>query len=287
MITTPSNRYTDSRTVGEATITVISEGVLPWAPELQAPEPAWRRAIPEADASGVLPLGLNVVHINLGDVSLIVDPGMDDPDSEWQQQYAQEAPGLTRTPGLSAGLERTGISAEAVTHVLITHTHKDHYCGVTRENENQAPRFPQARHLLGRNDWEPNPERWEVESELMTRLGAVERLGLLDLLDGGYEVAPGVTVVPAPGESPGHSVLRVRSGGETFFYLGDLIHHPCEVEHPNWISPGRDLDALLASRERIFAEAAASDTTVIFTHAPFPPWGRIVRLNGGYRWKPL
>lgn len=277
--------YLDSRMIGDAAVTVISEGVLPWAPELQVPDQQWRQAMPEADAHGMLPLGLNALHVRLGEVSLVADPGLDDPDSTWQRKYALEAPGLTRTPGLSVGLQRVGVRPEEVTHVFLSHTHKDHYCGVTRESENQAPRFAHARHLLGRRDWEQNPERRETSSDLMTRLGVVQRLGLLELLDGDHEIASGVTVFAAPGESPGHCVLRVRSGGETLLYLGDLVHHPCEVEHPDWVSPGRDAEALRASRERIFREAVESDATVVFTHVPFPPWGRIVRAGPGYLWE--
>jgi hypothetical protein len=39
------------------------------------------------------------------------------------------------------------------------------------------------------------------------------------------------------------------------------------------------------SRERLLAEATASDATLVFTHEPFPPWGRIVRAGSGYRWQ--
>ena len=278
--------YVASRRVGDATITVVSEGVLPWAPELQAPEEEWRRAMPEADERGVLPLGLNVVHVQLGDASVVLDPGLDDPLSEWQRRYEQESPGLVRTPGLSAGLAAARIRPEEVTHVVISHSHKDHYCGVTAERAGNAPRFPNARHLLGRADWEGNPEREDPGSDLALRLGEIERLGLLELLDGQRDVAPGVTVIPAPGETPGHSVVRVLSGGEGFWYVGDLLHHPCEAEHTAWVSPGRDREAMRRSRERMLSEAAHTSAALVFTHAiPSPPWGRIARSGTGYRWE--
>ncbi|MGH2458285.1 MAG: MBL fold metallo-hydrolase, partial [Chloroflexota bacterium] len=116
-------------------------------------------------------------------------------------------------------------------------------------------------------------------------LGTLERLGRLDLVEGDHEVAPGVSMLHAPGESAGHSVVRVHSGGESFYFLGDLFHHTCEVEHLDWISPGRDRDLARASRSRILAEATAGRSTLVFSHRPFPGWGQVVRTGAGYRWE--
>lgn len=282
----PIESYVSSRSIGDATVTVISEGTLPWAPEIQALELEWRRAMPEADANGVLPLGINVVHIRTGDASILVDPGFDDPESSWQLEHGAASPGLTRTPGLEAGLAGIGVAPDQITHVLITHSHKDHFCGVAVvQGGRHVPRFPNARHLLGRHEWEGSPDRDRPDYDLSLRLGPVERQGLLDLVDGEREVVPGVTMIPAPGESPGHSIIRLRAGGESFYYVGDLFHHACEVEHSDWVSAGRDRAAMRVSRERLIAEAVPSGATVVFTHGPFPPWGRIVLEGEFHRWQ--
>ena len=85
-----------------------------WAPEIQAPEAEWRRAMPEADANGEITLGLNVVHIRIDGASILVDPGFDDPmhPSQWDEA------GLSRSPGLEAGLQSIGVLPEQITHVL-------------------------------------------------------------------------------------------------------------------------------------------------------------------------
>ena len=44
----------------------------------------------------------------------------------------------------------------------------------------------------------------------------------------------------APGESLGHSMVRIQDGGQTAFCVGDLFHFPCEVENLDWVSPGRE-----------------------------------------------
>jgi glyoxylase-like metal-dependent hydrolase (beta-lactamase superfamily II) len=278
--------YASARRVGEAIVTVISEGTIPWAPRFQAPEEDWRRAIPEADAEGRISLGMLVAHVRLPGASILVDAGLGDPASAWQQTFATRWPGLVRTPGLHAWMAGEGISPEAITHVLITHAHEDHYAGVAAERAGQlAVRFPRARHLLGRADWDGNPRRDEAGSALASRLGLVERLGLLDLVDGDCEVVPGVAMLPAPGESPGHCAVRIRSRGAGAYFLGDLLHHGCEVAHPDW-APGqnRDRAGLLASRARLYAEIAADQALAVFTHEPFPGWGRIVPDGTGYRW---
>jgi glyoxylase-like metal-dependent hydrolase (beta-lactamase superfamily II) len=284
---TANASFIDTRRVGDATVTVVSEGGLLWSPRFPIPETGWRQAMPEADADGRVWLGLNVVIIRLGDALIVVDPGMDEPESAWQRERSRVWPDwpVRRTPGLTAALAKLAIASEDVTHVVITHPHGDHYPGiVVARADGFAPRFPRARHFLGRADWEGNPDRGEPGSDL-ARLELIDQLGLLELVDGEREIVPGVTIVPAPGESPGHCIVRLESAGEVCYVLGDIVHHACEVEHPRWCPPHADQDALLAARERIFPTIGHEGALLVTAHEPFPPWGRIIVAGDGYRWQ--
>ncbi|MCA9877784.1 MAG: MBL fold metallo-hydrolase, partial [Thermomicrobiales bacterium] len=222
---------TDIRQVGDATITVIADGEMLWEPRFPVPEAEWRAALPEADARGRIWIGLNVVLVQLGDALIVIDPGCDAPDSAWQETLPQVWPNwpIRRTAGLDAVLADLGIDPAAVTHVVITHPHGDHYPGVCREEGARlVPRFANARHYLGRADWEGNPLREDPASHLR-RLAVIDDLGRLELIDSDTEIAPGVTLLPASGESPGHLVVRIETGNETVYVLGDLIHHGVEV----------------------------------------------------------
>jgi glyoxylase-like metal-dependent hydrolase (beta-lactamase superfamily II) len=279
--------FIDTRHVGEATVTAVSEGGLLWAPRFPVPEPEWRRAMPEADADGRVWLGLNVVIIRLENALIVVDPGMDDPVSVSQRGRSLVGPDweIKRTPGLAAALSELALAPENVTHVVITHPHEDHYPGVVVAQAGDfVPRFPRARHFLGRADWEGNPQRGAPGSDL-ERLELIDRLGLLELVAGEQEIVPGVTIVPAPGESAGHCVVRLESAGEVFYVLGDIVHHACEVAHPDWGPAHADPDELAATRERIFPTLARQGALLATAHEPFPPWGRIVDAGDGYHWQ--
>jgi glyoxylase-like metal-dependent hydrolase (beta-lactamase superfamily II) len=227
-----------------------------------------------------------VILIQHGGATVLIDPAYDDPGTQWQEKFGARWPGLVRSPGMQAALESMGVRPDEVTHVLITHAHDDHFAGVVAERGGRNElRFPNARHFIGRHDWEGNPRRDQPQSDLSLRLGAVDRAGLLNLVDGNQEVAPGVTMIHAPGETPGHSIIRLDSGGERFYALGDLFHHSCEVEFLDWASPWSDFSVMNSSRERFLAEAVPADATVVFTHEPFPPWGHIVPAGDGYRFE--
>ncbi len=96
--------YVSSRKIGDATVTVICEGSCLWAPRFDVPEAAWRRAMPDADADGRIRIAFNLAHIRLGDASVLVDPGFDDPSSSWDQAFGARWASYTRTPGLGVAL---------------------------------------------------------------------------------------------------------------------------------------------------------------------------------------
>src|SRR5919201_2404192 len=278
-----SSSFVSTRRFGDATVSIISDGSgkSTIVRMLEVPEALWRPAAPDADAEGEVVLGYNVGLVQLGDARVLIELGFDEPSPS----SAWKAPRHQRSPGVEAGTAAPGGRPEDVTHVLITHAHGDHVAGGSVERDGaRRPRFARARHLIQRLDWEGKPARQEVDSMLARHLGPVELAGLLAPVDGDREVVPGVTMLHAPGESPGHAIVRVASGEARLYFLGDLFHHPCEVEHLDWVSSGRDQAAMERSRRRLVAEAVPANASLVFSHRPFPGWGRIVARGDGYRW---
>jgi glyoxylase-like metal-dependent hydrolase (beta-lactamase superfamily II) len=62
-----------------------------------------------------------------------------------------------------------------------------------------------------------------------------------------YEVAPGVLVHRTGGHTPGHSVVRLASGGDRLTFAGDAVF-AVGFEHPDWYN-GFEHDPEEAARE--------------------------------------
>jgi glyoxylase-like metal-dependent hydrolase (beta-lactamase superfamily II) len=188
---------------------------------------------------------------------------------------------------LSVRLAAQGIPPERIEHVVITHLHFDHYSGVTRERHGRpVPCFPQARHYIGRADWAGIAERLVEQDSLESKtLAVLQRHGLLTLVERDIEIADEVRILAAPGESPGHQIVRLHSNGQTLYCLGDLYHHTVEVEQPEWVVHWADPETTRRSRAQLIAAALAEDALLTATH--IPTLGRLRATPDGVRWDAL
>ncbi len=271
--------------LGEAMVTIISIGDLRWDQQeaLGVPESDWR---PRYTDSFERPLHIPVqmVHIAAPGVSLLVDAGVYDYPAAWADTLL--IPGYTPPPGLVERLGEIGVQPKDITQVAITHAHTDHYNGATRlEDGRYVPTYPNARYYLGRADWdELDASGWlrDPGATASRTLTPLMEQGILELVDGDRDIGPGVRLVSAPGETPAHQLVRMESAGQVLYCLGDLYHHPVEVEQPTWMQVGIDRDATIRSRAA-FAEAAlAENALLIATHIPGP--GRLTRTPDGVTW---
>lgn len=273
-------------TLGSAKVSILNTGDLciTLSEIMNVPESEWQTGY--ADVLGqphFFPS--QSVHIALPDASVLVDAN----------NYALSAPpgypytmpeGYQPPPDLITQLFERGISLQDITHVIITHAHFDHYAGVTQEREGiYVPSFPNARYYLGKADWEYTETQEALrdpDSVDSRTFGVLQRAGLLELVEGNQDITPQVRVIATPGESPGHQIVRVTSEGQTLYCLGDLYHHPVEVEHPAWMSQWDDAATNIASRSALAEAAVAENALLVAAH--IPAIGRLERTTSGFRW---
>ena len=213
-------------------------------------------------------------------VLLIDAPVYDDNDPG-----ATPLPNYTPPPPLEEQLQAAGVAPEAVTHLVITHAHGDHFNGLTRESGGvDRPIYPNALHYLGRGDWEMiQPQLADPQSLQSRTLGAVARAGLLQLVDSEMEILPGIRILPAPGESPGHQIVRIETDGEILYHVGDLYHHEVEVVRPEWACHWAEATAHNVSRAAFLSAAIPENARVLASH--IEGFGRIRAVGEGMVWE--
>ena len=266
--------FVATRRLGDATVSVICEGLTTarLGDLLDRPLAEVRAAVPAAGPNGEVELAFTVTHVRLGAASVLIDAGLGTRSGE----------STRRSPGIEAGLASLGERPETISHLILTHAHWDHVDGALVGPDGGArPRYPNARHLIGRADLEVGRAGTHPHDLCTPQLEALARAGLLDLVDGDAEIAPGITMLDAPGESPGHHAVLVESGGQSFVHLADLYHHPSELAL-GWVQERTDPAEVGRARARILGEALRRGAVVVAAHDLVPGWARVVRDGDGF-----
>ena len=277
--------------VGEIDVLVISDGVLP------IPAPTIAHNIDAAVRSAwledmflspdMLEWPLNVLALRSGGRTILVDAGLGaDPDLH----LPQAGRSVRR-------LEAAGIDLASVTDVVLTHMHMDHIGGLLIDGVRDRLRPDLRIHVAAAEVkfWAaPDFSRVAMPSgfpdalrRAATRFLNEYQSQLRPFEAAEYEVAPGVVVRRTGGHTPGHSVVRLASGGDRLTFAGDLVFQ-VGFEHPDWFN-GFEHDPEEASRARIrlLRELAASREWLVATHLPFPSVSHVAVAGNAFRCVPV
>ncbi|HEY1753071.1 MAG TPA: MBL fold metallo-hydrolase [Caulobacteraceae bacterium] len=188
--------------------------------------------------------------------------------------------------GFLAELAKAGWTREGVDMVVCTHLHVDHVGWNTMLVGGQwVPTFPNARYLIGRQEY----EHWRGEADgeapaiLADSVKPIFDAGLAELVEMDHRISPEIRLTPTTGHTPGHVSVMIESEGQRAMITGDIMHHPCQIAHPEW-APGFDSDkqAAVATRRKVLAEVADQPILVIGTHFAAPTAGHIRRDGAGF-----
>jgi glyoxylase-like metal-dependent hydrolase (beta-lactamase superfamily II) len=149
-----------------------------------------------------------------------------------------------------------------------------------------VPTFPNARYLIGKTEYEywSAFEHEEQQQILADSVTPIFDAGLAHTVEMDHRLSPEIRLMPTTGHTPGHVSVAIESRGETAIITGDMMHHPCQIAHPEW-SPAFDSDpeAARATRTAMLKDWADQPVLVIGTHFAAPTAGHIRRDGATYR----
>jgi glyoxylase-like metal-dependent hydrolase (beta-lactamase superfamily II) len=136
---------------------------------------------------------------------------------------------------LIKSLSRYGLKPDDITDVILTHLHFDHAGGSTiRRNGEVVPTFPRAKYYVQKKHWElsQSPTEKDRASFMPDDYLPLMKHGVLELVDGEFEIFPGIELVVCNGHTNAQQLPKISDGKQTILFCCDLVPTISHVQLP-------------------------------------------------------
>ena len=268
---------TTTTTLGDAEISVLTDGVSTFGPEMfPGTEAAHIDDVLKANRETEIRTNFNANLIRTGGKIVLVDAGAG----------SLFGPACGHLPEALAEL---GVAPEQIDILYATHLHPDHIAGAVTGNgeavfANAELVVQKADADFWRNEIPGAPEmilNWQALAQTVLKAYGDR----LRLIEGEAEIAPGLHSLPLPGHTPGHAGYRLSSGKEQLVHVGDIVHAPyVQISDPEIaIVFDIDPDTARAARKRLLDQLAGDGALITGGHLLAPAFCRVERVGRGYR----
>ncbi|MQA02494.1 MAG: MBL fold metallo-hydrolase [Streptosporangiales bacterium] len=252
-----------SLTFGDATVSYVPDGVGALIPEVFLPTVDWHRYPQHLAADGTLVASLGGLLVQRDGSTLLIDTGYGPGPAFEGPDATARGLGPFRGGALLDNLAQFGVSPSDVDTVVVTHVHFDHVGWlVHRDRPGHPPVFPSARYLVAEPEWAFCRSHGDKYGQLdqETFFGPLGEL--VETFARGAEIFPGVTALPTPGHTPGHTSFVLAGGGRELVVVGDAAHNPVELEHPEHGARRDSAPAAARASRELLADLLARPDTV-------------------------
>src|SRR5580658_273021 len=186
---------------------------------------------------------------------------------------------------LVSNLQAAGYKPEQIDEIYITHMHGDHIGGLSSKDgqavfSNAIVRAAKAEGDYWLSEAKMNAASADDKGGFQAAMAALKPYVAAkhyQPINGDVELVPGIRAIAAFGHTPGHTTYLVSSKDQNLLLWGDLMH-VAAAQFPNptvTIKFDSNSAAAAASRQRLFAEAAAKGYLVGGAHLSFPGLGHL------------
>lgn len=194
------------------------------------------------------------------DRTVVVDTGFDRAAGAARERYLEIEP--------TEALQRLGVAATDVDHVILSHMHYDHVGNVNQ--------FPQSTFTMARAELEfwtgPLVDRplfaWSVHTQEVEDVALLAKDERLTLMEDHADILPGISATRVGGHSPGQIITEVATESGTVVLASDAIHFYEEMEKDRPFFVFTDLPDLYRGYATLRELAARPNTTVVAGHDP-------------------
>jgi glyoxylase-like metal-dependent hydrolase (beta-lactamase superfamily II) len=228
------------------------------------------------------------IYVDTGEQRILVDTGAGQNYPPYGELMSGAGPMKVELGYLVERMAAAGIAPDTIDIVIITHLDPEHIGGCA--DSSGRSQFPKARYFVSRAAWlehranevPADPGEWNGWAGPI-RFAQLQSSAIADqviLVEPDVDVASGVRLLLTPTDGPYHLCVEFTSDGERLICLGDALHSPLEVTHPDW---GGGVEEAPQARRAILDRAGANALVQGF-HFPFPGVGRLIATSSGWRW---